>query len=107
VTLETTQNARKQRTGGGSGLTWWAAAGFTIGMAALLALVMIASATPVDAEVLVAQRFGLDIVGGDFVLRSAGILFFLIAAGALFAQSATHSRQLEAAERKRNPRPRE
>jgi hypothetical protein len=98
------------RAGRGSGLTWWAAAGFTAGLAALLALVMIASATPVDA---VAARtgelgpIGRDFFGGELGLRFAGVLIFVLVALALFAQSSRHTRMLEASERQHGSRPHE
>lgn len=108
--MEATSNATGRRTRGGSGLTWWAASGFAAGVAALLALVMIASATPVDAVVARTGEFGplgRDFFGGELGLRFAGIMIFLLAAVALFAQSARHSRQLAAAESRRTSRSRE
>ncbi len=110
MVMEESQGAGAGRTGGGLDLSWWAASGFALGIAALLALVTIAAATPVDAVVARSGEFGpigRDFFGGDFGLRFAGIAAFVIAAGALFAQSARHSRQLAAAEQKRNPRSRE
>ena len=108
--MEVSRSTQGQRTRGGSGLTWWAAAGFTAGVAAMLALVMVASATPVDAVVARSGEigpFGRDFFGGDVGLRFAGILIFVIVALALFAQSAWHTRQLAAAEQKHSAHSRE
>lgn len=96
-----------KRAGSHSGLTWWAASGFAIGLAGMLGLMVLASATPVDAEVARTGSMGMGWLGGDLAIRSAGILIFVLVTGALLAQSARHSRLLEAREQQRNSRPRE
>ncbi len=101
--MATSRTTSRPAPAAGLALTWWAASGFALGIAALLALVVVASATPVDAEVARtgAGSLGLRYFGGEIGLRSAGVLIFVLAAVVLFAQSAKHSRMLEAQEHQR------
>jgi hypothetical protein len=105
MVMQSSQTNGRKRTESSSGLTWWAASGFAIGIAAMLGLMVLALATPVDAEARSGPIVGW--LGGDLAIRLAGILIFVLVTGALFAQSARHSRLLEAKEQQRNSRPRE
>jgi hypothetical protein len=106
MVMESSQTTGRKRAGSYSGLTWWTASGFAIGIVAMLGLMVLALATPVDAEV---ARSGPIVgwLGGDLAIRLAGVLIFVLVTGALLAQSARHSRLLEAREQQRGSRPRE
>lgn len=67
--------------------------GVACGILALLALVVVASLAPVDAEagLQAARGIGLDVAPSDATLRWSGSLIFLAVAFALLASSARHS----------------
>lgn len=74
----------------------FAAVGFALGVAGLLALVTVAFLAPVEAEAGLAggQSLGLSLVANEIELRSAGVLIFLVVSGALFLSSARQTNAL-------------
>ena len=60
-----------------------------------------------NRELMRFLSIALGWLGGDLGIRSAAVLIFVLVTGALLAQSARHSRMLEAREQQRNPRSRE
>jgi hypothetical protein len=82
-----------------SAMTWVTMFGFACGVLALLALVVVASLMPVDAEagLAAARTFGVDVTPSDAMLRWSGLLIFLVVAFALLASSARHSSAQSAA----------
>jgi len=77
-----------------------AAVGFALGVAGLLALVTVAFLAPVEAEAGLTGggTLGLGLVANEIELRSAGVLIFLVVAGALFLSSARQSNALAVGE---------
>ncbi|HEY2776234.1 MAG TPA: hypothetical protein VGK20_19490 [Candidatus Binatia bacterium] len=90
-----------------SGTTLLAAIGFGVGVLGLLALLVVASLTPVAAHAsLSASAPGLDVLVSDTVLRCAAVVIFLSVAGVLFLSSARQWSVLAQRENAAQPRQR-
>ena len=94
--VHATRVAQDGRAGSGRHMAWIATIGFAAGIVALLALVVIASLTPVGAEagLPAATSAALRMTANDLELRSAGVLIFIAVAVALFIVSARPRRVL-------------